>query len=82
MTRLRRKYHEEIRHNAYDRKSDCANEDNAVEHLREIFTGRLTWSDPRNEAALLLHILCNLYRIEGNGCIEICKEDNQYDIQQ
>ena len=38
---------EEIRHNTYDRKSDCANEDNVVEHFCEIFAGRLTWSDAR-----------------------------------
>ena len=38
--------------------------------------------DAGNEAALLLHVIRNLQRVEGNGCIEVSKEDYQYDVKQ
>ena len=46
----------------------------------QIITGGLARPDTRDETALLLQIIRNLDRIEGDRGIEISEENNQYDI--
>ena len=64
-----------------DDQTDCTDKDDVVQDLVQVILSRLTGTDTRDESTLLLHIVRYLNRIEGNGCIEVSKEDIQYNIQ-
>ena len=71
---------EEIRQDTYDSQTYGTNKDDVVQNLRQVITGRFSGTDTRDEATLFLHILSYFQRIKGNGCIEVSKEDYQYNV--
>jgi len=58
-----------------DTKEERTNESYSVEDPSDIISGRSSLSDTRDSSALLLKVVCNLHRIEGDLSIEICKCD-------
>ena len=71
---------EDVRQNTDNGKTDRTDEDDVVKNLCQVITCRLAGSDTGNKSALLLHVVRYHQRIEGNGSIEVSKEDNQYDV--
>ena len=65
-----------------DCQTNRTDEDNVIQNPGQVLAGRLSGSDTGDKATLLFHVFCNLNRIEGNGCIEVCKEHNQYNIKE
>ena len=71
---------ENVRQNTDNGKTDRTDEDDIIKNLCQVITCRLAGSDTGNKSALLLHVVRYHQRIEGNGGIEVSKEDNQYDV--
>ena len=71
---------EDERKNTDDRKTDRADKDDVVQNPVEVITRRLAGTDTRDKASALLQIVGNLQRIERNGCIEVCEEDQHSNI--
>ena len=65
-----------------DRKADRADEDDLVQNTGKVVDGRLAGTNTRNKSAALLQVAGNLYRIKGDACIEVCEEDDHYNIKQ
>ena len=75
----RRKLSYYRRHYSYYRKEYRAYKRNSCHYHCQIFSRRSSRSYSRNKAAVVLHIVRNLNRIESNRCIEICEEyDERY----
>ena len=72
----------EVRDHRYNDQTDRTDEYDIIQNLIQIIAGRLTGSDTGNETTLLLHVIGNHQRIKCNGCIEVCKKYNQYNVQQ
>ena len=71
----------ENRNNRYNCESYCSNKDDIIQHFVQIFRRRPARADTRNKAALLLHVVCDLHRVEGDGGVEVSKENNHGDIE-
>ena len=70
----------EIRDHRYNDQANRTDEYDIIQNLVQIITGRLTRSDTGDETTLLLHVIGNHQRIKCNGCIEVCKKYNQYNV--
>ena len=65
----------EERNHCDDRQAYSTNKDDIVQYILQVIYCRFTRTNTRNETSLFLHIIRYLQRIEGNGSIEIGKED-------
>jgi hypothetical protein len=72
---------ENERKNADDRQADCADENNVIQDPAQIFACRLSGTDTRDKAAVLLEIVRNFDRVEGDRGIEICEENKKDDVK-
>src|SRR5579863_4290970 len=64
-----------------DNQIQRADQRNASQDFVDVIRGTLAGPDPRNESAILPHIVGNLIRVEDNRHVEIRKEDNPYGVQ-
>ena len=65
------------KHGGKDRnytEEECARKGDLVEDLLDVIRSGSTLSDTGDGTAVLLKIVCNLDRIEGDLSIEVCKE--------
>ena len=70
---------ENIRQYGDNNQSHGSDKDQVIQHPGQVIAGGLARSDTRNKAALPLHIIRHHQRVEGDGCIEVCKENYQQD---
>ena len=73
---------------AYDQREQCynseeqrTNEGDLAECLGDEVAGRLAGTEARDEAAVLLQVVGDLDRVELDGCIEVCKCEDQQCVQ-
>ena len=64
---------EEYRDNSDDAQTYSADKYDIVKDCGKIIHGWLSGTDTRNKAALFLHVICDLQRIECDGGIEVSK---------
>ena len=60
-----------------DQQTDCSDKYCVIQNACQIISRGLARTDARNEAALFLDIVCNLDRVEGDRCVEICEENTK-----
>ena len=64
-----------------DRKTDRSDEGDIAADLLDILKRRFARTDTRDKAAVLLQVVRDIHRIEGDGSVEICKENDQNNVQ-
>jgi len=65
------------RYASNETKEESSHKDYFVEHLFDILCSRLTGADTGDKAALLHEVVGNLYRVEGNGNVEVRESDDK-----
>lgn len=63
-----------------DAEEDCSGEADAVDDGLEVVCGRLARADAEDEAALLLEVLCDLFRVEDHGGVEEGEHHDQQEV--
>ena len=65
------------RNDSDNAEHDRADQDDAVHNLGDVIRGGLAGADTGDEAAVLLEVIRDLDRVEGDCRIEVCERDNQ-----
>lgn len=68
------------RHHCQNRIADCTNQCYSVYDSCNVSACGLTGSDTGDETTVLLHVHRNFVWIDYDGCVEICEEENQDNI--
>src|SRR5699024_8572234 len=71
----------EERNHSDDRKPCRTDKNHIAQNIIQLVNCQFAWTNTKYKSTLLLNIVCHFQRIEGDGCIEISKEDNQDIIQ-
>ena len=69
------------RYQSDDAEEYGTDEGNLAERLGDEVAGRLAGTEARDEAAVLLQVVGDLDRVELDGCIEVCKCEDQQCVQ-
>src|SRR5699024_4986219 len=72
--------HRQQRHQGDHREVDGAGGLDPVDHVGQVALGRLAGEHVGHETAVLLHVVCDLLRVEGDRGVEEREEDDQRDV--
>ena len=61
---------------------DRARQRHSGEHVVEVLGGRSAGADAGDEAAVLLHVVGDLFRVEGDRDVEVGESDDEQEVQQ
>jgi len=71
---------EENRVKSYDTEKQCAQKDEFGKNFCDIVRSGTTGTDTGDDTAVLCEVVCHFNRIVLNRCIEVCKEDDQQEV--
>jgi len=71
----------DTREYSYKRQKDSTRQRNPVQYKIKIFGSRLARSYTRDKSSVFFHIVSDLYRVKGNGCVKVAEKDDQQGIQ-